>query len=133
VVASSSKYLEGCSLDTRVSNPGSCGCTRDLTQRVLWFDVVIAKCVQRGTPVKVPGLPYNIPQRCVNSPDLALGVYLHGKAGVAISSEGFARPFRSWFDFINREVNFFDQEWPIWEYPAKDDQPEAELVGCKDI
>lgn len=133
VVSNSSKYWENCSLDTRRTNGGSCACSRDEVTNYWFFSVVTRKCVQRGTPVSVPGPVRKIPQRCVNEPELALGVYLHGKAGVAISSSGFTRPFNSWLDFLNREINFFDQEWPIWEYPAKDNSPDAELVGCKDI
>lgn len=134
VVGSSRKYWEDCSLDTRVRNGGSCACNNDETKRHWWGGSYVSrKCVQRGDPVSVPGPVRKIPQRCVNEPELALGVYLHGKAGVVTSSSNFAWPFRGWFDFLNREVNFFDQEWPIWEYPAKDNSPDAELVGCKDI
>lgn len=133
VQGNSRKYWENCSLDDRIRNAGGCSCTNDEVRKFWFFSTVVRKCVQRGDPVRVPGVVKKIPQRCVNEPELALGVYLHGKAGVVTSSSNFAWPFRGWFDFLNREVNFFDQEWPIWEYPAKDNSPDAELVGCKDI
>lgn len=133
VQGNSRKYWENCSLDDRIRNAGGCSCTNDEVKKFWFFSTVVRKCVQRGDPVRVPGVIKKIPQRCVNEPELALGVYLHGKAGVVTSSSNFAWPFRGWFDFLNREVNFFDQEWPIWEYPAKDNSPDAELVGCRDI
>lgn len=137
VFYNSAKYWENCSLDTRVRNPGSCTCRNDITHtegRWWWKRTVVdLKCVQRGFPQVIGNQFRNVPQRCVESPELSLGVFKHLKAGLAVSSGRFAWPFNGWLSFINREFTFLDAEWPIWEYPQRDNQPENELVGCKDL
>ena len=138
VVKSSSKYWENCSLSTRTSNPSSCSCTADQThQESHWYGgsytVTDKKCVQRGTPAKVAGAIKKIPQRCVTAPELALGLYVHAKAGLEVSARKIKSPFSGWLSFINKEFTLMDKQWPIWEYPEKDDSPEAALEGCKDI
>lgn len=142
VQKNSSKYWESCSLDTRTKNASSCACAADefhLETRELFLigkvqvPVIDKKCVQRGTPVLLPGKAISIPQRCVNSPEFSVGAYAHARAGMATSSDGFHGDLKDWLSFINKDFALLDKEWPIWEYPAKDDEDEADLTGCKDV
>lgn len=66
---------------------------------------------------------------CVTSPDISIGLSARLYAGIRTSSDKFFGSLAGWLSFINSDNKFFDQELPIWSYPATDN--EADLTGCR--
>jgi hypothetical protein len=128
-IESRTEYVSGYQMASSVVHAGGCSqnqINNDECQCQEWWN---GPCYWGTRYWWVHGYNKTTDLRCISSPDISLGLYFALEAGVEVSTDGANWPINK--IGLRQNWKLYENEWPLWEYPAQDG--DSTPTGCTPI
>ncbi len=128
-VDSYQEYIPGYQMATTVTVRGGCSQNQINNEECRCNEFWDGPCYWGTKYWWVHGYNKTTYQRCIDSPAISLGLYFALEAGVEVSTDNANWPISK--IGLKQTWKLYENEWPLWEYPAQDG--DSTPTGCTPI